>query len=72
MRLTQPLDIGDEVSPRWPPPLQRLDDADMVYEVFPISMRSVALVTNRTIKVPTVLIKKKNLPDHERLTTLPT
>ncbi|KAF8310553.1 ATP-dependent RNA helicase [Clavulina sp. PMI_390] len=41
----------EEIAPRWPPPLQIVPDEEAVYEVAPISLRSVALVTNRTIKV---------------------
>jgi antiviral helicase SKI2 len=42
------------VPPQWPPAAQSLVIEDGVYEVCPIPMTSIALVTSRTLKVITV------------------
>lgn len=51
-RLIVSLDIDvDEVSPRWPPPLQNVDLSEATYEVASVPLSSIALVTNKTLKV---------------------
>lgn len=42
---------SEPVPPRWPPAVLEIPDDEAVYEAATITVSSIALVTNRTVKV---------------------